>query len=93
MPKFKNGSFPLKPLHLQIIGILLVLLLAGALLWHGNANSVQASPALMAQVQFVGEYRIADGPWQQILEGQHIPATKGDVTLRGPFVWRAWSPM
>ena len=85
MPKFKNRFFPVKPLHLQIIGILLVLLLAGALLWYGEAHSLQAVPAMMAQVRFEGEYRIADGPWQEIVEGQHIPSTKGDVTLRGNF--------
>ena len=34
---------------------------------------------------FDGEYRIADGPWQGIVEGEHIPSTKGDITLRGNF--------
>ena len=34
---------------------------------------------------FDGEYRIADGPWQEIVEGEHIPSTKGDITLRGNF--------
>ena len=39
----------------------------------------------MAQVYFDGEYCIADGSWQQIVKGEHIPSTKGDVTLRGNF--------
>ena len=39
----------------------------------------------MAQLYFDGEYRIADGPWQPIVKGEHIPATRGDVTLRGNF--------
>ena len=39
----------------------------------------------MAQVYFDGEYRIEDGAWQKIAEGEHIPSTKGDVTLRGNF--------
>ena len=64
---------------------MIALLLAAILLWHGNATSNQALPALVAQVYFDGEYRIADGPWQKIVEGEHIPATKGDVTLRGNF--------
>jgi hypothetical protein len=34
-------------------------------------------------VYFDGEYRIADGEWQKIVKGEHIPSTKGDVTLRG----------
>ena len=69
----------------QIVGIILILLLVVLLLWHGNATSVQAQPALLAQIYFDGQYRIADGPWQDIIEGEHIPATKGDVTLRGNF--------
>ena len=64
---------------------MLVLFLGVALLWHGKATSWQASPAMVAQVYFAGEYRIGDGPWQEIAEGEHIPATKGDVTLRGNF--------
>ena len=70
---------------LQVVGTVLVLVLAVALLWHLNANSMQALPALMAQVRFMGEYRINDGPWQEITEDGHIPSTQGDVTLRGHF--------
>ena len=66
-------------------GILIVIILAIALLWHGNANSMQATPALMADVYFDGEYRIADGKWQKIVKGNHISSTEGDVTLRGNF--------
>ena len=69
----------------QVAGVLLLLLIAVLLLWHHNANSNQAMNALVAQVRFWGEYRIGDGQWQEIVEGQHIPATKGDVTLRGNF--------
>ena len=46
---------------LWIVGIFVVLFLAVLLLWYGNANSMQAMPALVAQVYFDGEYRIADG--------------------------------
>lgn len=70
---------------LTIAGVLLLLLSAVILLWHGNANSMQAMPALVAQVYFDGEYRIADGEWQKIVEGEHISSTEGDVTLRGNF--------
>ena len=85
MPKLKNRFYIFKHSHLQIIGAIFILLLALVLLWRGNATSNQAMPALVAQVYFDGEYRIADGPWQEIVEGEHIPATKGDVTLRGNF--------
>ena len=70
---------------LWIVGILAVLFLAVVLLWHGNANSMQATPAMVAGVYFDGEYRIADGQWQKIEKGKHISSTEGDVTLRGHF--------
>ena len=85
MPKLKNRFSIFKLSHLQIIGIILILLLGGLLLWHGNETSNQAVPALVAQVYFDGEYRIADGQWQRIVKGNHIPSTEGDVTLRGSF--------
>jgi hypothetical protein len=70
---------------LWIAGLLVILLLAVLLLWYGNANSMQAAPALVAGVYFDGQYRIADGPWQEIVQGEHISSTHGDVTLRGNF--------
>ena len=70
---------------LIIAGVVLLLCTAMVFLWYGHANSMQAAPALVAQVYFDGEYRIADGQWQNIEPGKHIPSTKGDVTLRGNF--------
>ena len=85
MPELKNRFHRFKHSHLQVIGAIALLLLALLLLWRGNATSNQAVPALVAQVYFDGEYRISGGQWQQIVKGEHIPATKGDVTLRGNF--------
>lgn len=85
MPELKNRLNIFKYSHLQVIGTIFLFLFALVLLWRGNATSNQAIPALIAQVYFDGEYRIADGPWQEIAEGKHIPSTKGDVTLRGNF--------
>ena len=82
MPKLKNK---LKHSYFPVIGTISILLLALTLLWHGNANSMQATPATVAGVYFDGEYRIADGKWQKIETGKHISSTKGDVTLRGNF--------
>ena len=81
----KASSRFLNITSLKIVGIVLILFLAIALLWHGNANSMQAMPAMTAGVYFDGEYRIADGDWQKIVKGNHIPSTDGDVTLRGNF--------
>ena len=75
----RNGS------HLQVAGVLLLALLAMSLLLFNKVNSNQAVSAIVAQVRFEGEYRIGDAPWQEIEKGEHIPSTKGDVTLRGNF--------
>ena len=85
MPKFKTRFNIFEHPYLQAIGTILILLLSLLLLWHGNATSNQAQLAMVAQVYFDGEYRIADGLWQEIVDGEHIPSTKGDVTLRGNF--------
>ena len=85
MPAVKNILRKFRKSHLQIAGALFLILLAIFLLWYGNINSNQALAALVAEVYFEGEYRIEDGEWQPIVEGEHIPSTKGDVTLRGNF--------
>ena len=85
MSKKEIGSRLLNKTVLATVGILLLLLSAVVLLWYGNANSMQAMPALVAQVYFDGEYRIADGEWHKIVKGNHISSTEGDVTLRGNF--------
>ena len=74
-----------RKIPLQVVGVLLLVLVAVLLLWCNSANSNQAIGAVAAQVKFAGEYRIGSGSWQTIEEGQHIPATRGDVTLRGNF--------
>ena len=66
-------------------GILLLIVFAALMMWFNHVNSTQAISATVAKVRFYGEYRIGDRQWQEITEGQHIPATKGDVTLRGNF--------
>ena len=85
MSKKETKSRFLKATTLAIVGVLLLLFTAVLLLWYGNANSMQAEPALVAGVYFDGEYRIADGEWQKIEKGKHISSTEGDVTLRGNF--------
>ena len=85
MSNFKEKLSFLKKAYFPMVGVVILILLAVCLLWFNNATSMQAEPALVAQVYFDGEYRVADGEWQKIVEGEHIPATKGDVTLRGNF--------
>ena len=85
MPHATTKFQKIKGVHVQVMGVLLLLLLAILLLWFANNTSMQSMPALVADVYFDGEYRIGDGEWKPIAEGEHIPATKGDVTLRGNF--------
>ena len=80
MPNLKN-----KRSYFRVAGVLLLLLLAVALLWFNNSHSMQAMPAMVGSVYFDGEYRIGEGEWHKIVRDEHIPATKGDVTLRGNF--------
>ncbi|MBR5448359.1 MAG: histidine kinase [Clostridia bacterium] len=85
MPNFKSIFKKIKKSHIQVVGVLLIIALAAALVWYGNANSKQSVSTTAAQIRFDGEYRIADGEWQTIEEGKHIPTPKGDVTLRLNF--------
>ena len=85
MPNTKSRLRIFQNSYLQVAGVLLLILLAALLLLFNSFNSTQATSAIVAQVRFYGEYRIGEGQWQEIAEGKHIPATKGDVTLRGNF--------
>ena len=71
---------------LLTLGIIAILFLSLAFLWIGVRDSTQAQTPLIAGVSFQGEYRIGDGEWKTITKGEHIPANKGDVTLRGVFL-------
>ena len=62
--------------YMQTAGVLLLVFLAVFMLWFHDMNSTQAMNAISAKVQFYGVYRIGDEQWQEIREGQHIPATK-----------------
>ena len=85
MPDFKKKFPRFSNIYLQMTGVIMLLLIAVFLLWFNTVTSTQSTSALVAQVRFEGEYCIGNGPWQKIEAGQHIPATKGDVTLRGNF--------
>ena len=69
-----------------IAAIVAVLLFSAIFLWVGIRNSSQAGAPMIAGVSFQGEYKIGDGDWHSYVQGEHIPANRGDVTLRGVFV-------
>ena len=53
--------------------------------YTGRDYGNQAMNALYLSAEFQGEYKVADGDWQPYVKGEHIPADKGDVTLKGHF--------
>lgn len=63
--------------------VILFLVLSGILLVTSVMNNSQAEWAIVPDIRLVGEYKIGDGEWKPIVEGEHIPATKGDVMLKG----------
>ena len=63
--------------------VLLFFVLSCTLLVNAVVNNSQADWAIVPDIRLVGEYKIADGEWTPIVEGEHISATKGDVMLKG----------
>ena len=53
--------------------------------YSGRDYGNQARNALYLSAEFQGQYKIADGDWQPYVKGEHIPADKGDATLKGNF--------
>ena len=53
--------------------------------YTGRNYGSQAMNAMYLSAEFQGEYKVADGDWQPYVKGHHIPADKGDVTLKGHF--------
>ena len=53
--------------------------------YTGRDYGNQAMKALYLSAEFRGEYKVADGDWKPYVKGEHIPADKGDVTLKGNF--------
>ena len=80
-----KGAKVLKKIPWLTVGILCLFLLLGLLMVKGTRNNSQALMPTGADIRFEGEYSIDGGVWNPIVEGQHIPATRGDVTLRGRF--------
>lgn len=72
--------------HWAALGLALLLLFSAAFLFLGRRDSSQADASFVAGVRFCGEYRVGDGDFSPVVEGEHIPATRGDVTLRGYFL-------
>ena len=76
MKKFKIG----------VAGFGLLLLVAFIYIVQAISNDRQAILASVLDISFHGEYKIQESDWQPIEKGQHIPASDGEVILRGTFL-------
>lgn len=83
--KKKERSTTFNKIPWAFIGVFSLFFIVALLLLKSSTDNYQAITPSSAQVYFDGEYRIGDGEWKRITDGEHIPATKGDVTLRGGF--------
>lgn len=68
---------------LIVFGIVFLILLAGMNIVKTIHKDNQAAGAFLLDVVLQGEYKVGDGEWQPIIQGQHIPTNKGDVIFRG----------
>lgn len=66
-----------------VLGVVLLIFLAGANIAKTIYKDNQAEGGFLLDVVMQGEYKIGDGEWQPIVEGQHIPSDNGEVVLRG----------
>lgn len=67
------------------ICISLIVVVLCFFVYTGRDYGNQAMNAMYLSAEFQGEYKIAYGDWQPYVKGEHIPANKGDVTLKGHF--------
>lgn len=74
----KSTLFPTSIIALLLFSVLFLLI--------GIRNSSQAESPMIAGVSFQGEYKIGDGEWHTVTQGEHIPVNQGDVTLCGIFL-------
>ena len=80
--KFKENSN--KKIFIGICIFLLAVVLS-LFVYTGRNYGNQAMNAMYLSAEFEGEYKVADGDWFPYVKGEHIPADKGDVTLKGHF--------
>ena len=75
---FKNKIFV--SLCISLLAIVLC-----TFVYTGRNFGNQAMNAMYLSAEFQGEYKVADGDFKPYVKGEHIPADKGDVTLKGNF--------
>ena len=72
--------------NLPGIAVAIILMLGVMLLIKNPKEAVQASDPIFPDIKFSGEYKIAQGEWNPLVEGKHISSTGGYVQLKGNFL-------
>ncbi|MBQ2258206.1 MAG: hypothetical protein II247_05990, partial [Lachnospiraceae bacterium] len=75
----------MKKIKWNVMGYIILLMIAGALLYHMCQNSMQAAMSFVIGVDFAGEYRQGDSDWKPLDADTRLSAFDGDVILRGQF--------
>ena len=65
--------------------IALFVVILSSFVYTGRNYGNQAMNAMYLSAEFRGQYKIGNGEWRPYSKGEHIPADKGDVTLKGNF--------
>lgn len=68
---------------LTIFGIVLLILLAGMNIVKILVENNEAQSPFVLRAVMQGEYKVGDSEWKPIVKGEHIPASEGEVILRG----------
>lgn len=68
---------------LIVFGMFFLILLAGMNIVKTICKDNQATEGFLLDVVMQGEYKVGNGEWQPIMQGQHIPANQGEVIFRG----------
>ena len=75
----------MKKIKWNVIGYLLLLVVAGIVLYHICRSSIQSTDAMVIPIEFVGEYCQGDSGWQTFDKNTRISALEGDVILKWDF--------
>lgn len=75
----------MKKLNIARAGFIVLFLIVMISIGQTIRNDRQAIPAFVLDISLHGEYKVGDGDWKPIVKGEHIPASDGEVWLRGTF--------
>ena len=67
------------------LGYIIIAIVVSLLFLKDDLTSMQSMYAIIPEIVFEGEYKVGDGEWETYKRGVHIPATKGDVDLKGEW--------